>query len=62
MKEAAYLEVPLQLVGYPACFDNLMLEFDVLHAAILVSDLLPVLVNISGFGVELGPLMIRLES
>lgn len=58
----AYLDVPPGFFGYPTCFNDLMLELDVFHAAIFLSHLLPILINISGLGVELRPFMIWLKS
>jgi hypothetical protein len=46
----------------PFSLGNLLLQLDVFHASILLSNTLPVLVNLRSSCIEGGPFFIRLES
>jgi hypothetical protein len=53
--------MPFRFFVYPSGFHHLMLQFDILHTSILLGYFLPILVDIGGLGVELGPFMVGLK-
>lgn len=58
---STYLHIPLGLFVIPARLGYLLLQLDVFHTSVLLSNTLPVLVNLGGFGIKGGPFLIGLE-
>jgi hypothetical protein len=62
VEQSTDLQIPLWLFVIPASFRYLLLQLDIFHTSILLSNTLPVLVNLGRFGIEGGPFLIGLES